>query len=574
MKYLKLYESFDYNIQIFKSDDFYQFLINNYGFEYDIKDRIKYFDYDDFSSVFGSKEYLDSLRFIVAYNKKDILGVAKIAYYSMQESYAMSYLSTNNSYFNRNISKGIAEEMFNYFSKTYPNETLSISGYSISGWKYLRKTLKEMAKKYNVKLKEKGIEFFDGKPSDEDLDLFNKSREEIQKEYPGTYPEYSKFFKEMLKENNKSTKDVTNLIKEKLLEDIGNFEGCEKCGGSGYNEDDDICDKCDGQGEINLTTWENFVDEQELGDCQNIVNSIKHMKIPGVETHFGEIEIVDYPIDEDDYGKIMTHHWVTYNNEILEFSKGTLKDYIYWNDLYSIYDDGEIEYNSIMLKESKNTPELSSGKAAFKLFLKIINSNDNLFSTKNYLNRGKYLYFFYTDAIKDNQDIIDELEVRTSLETAYKTIYKLKDKRLSFFFAVDEFKLFYGFYDDITHYIYKVGKYNVHDTDLRNLPELDCLKSVNDVLIPDVDIKKRRFVNEIKEDFKKLFPNTKAKLEVVSSTVIRKEYELDKFKEEDQDYNALSVTLDRFTEEFSWYNKVHTYIELDTEYVYFYIKVV
>lgn len=90
--------------------------------------------------------------------------------------------------------------------------------------------------------------------------------------------------------------------------------------------------------------WETFINEQELGDCQSIVSSIMYLNIPGVEKHFGEISIQE-PIDEDDDGKIMTHHWVTYNDEILEFSKGTMKEYVDWNDEYSVIDDGEINYD-------------------------------------------------------------------------------------------------------------------------------------------------------------------------------------------------------------------------------------
>ena len=44
--------------------------------------------------------------------------------------------------------------------------------------------------------------------------------------------------------------------------------------------------------------WETFVDNQELGDCQSIVSSIKHMNIPDIQTHFGEIR-VEYPTDEE-----------------------------------------------------------------------------------------------------------------------------------------------------------------------------------------------------------------------------------------------------------------------------------
>ena len=882
MKYLKLFESFNYNLKVFTQNEFTDFYVKNYGYDYNLSDRIEYFSYDDLSHIFGNDDYNKSLRFIVAYNDKDILGIAKYAYYSMQKRYGVSFISTNNSFLKRGISENLVEEMLRYFSEHNKDEILGMSEYSITGWHSLRHNFRKFAKKYGVKVKEQKIGY--GIKTDDDLDLYNQSKKEIQELYPGTYPEmklesvtnfekwfgnskvvneqgkplvvyhgttkdFEKFkektgkkskskqqmdfgihFSENPKDSEIYTKNngtiypvylkienpldltkgtwwnddpdfdkmvlfaekilkVSRLVKRKqvfskynkngeIIDGIGNvvivqnmldkispskvydlvtnnfdgiiyqpyqiqgfntftkfaksyivfsptqiksvanigsydlrnplmlesknnsktitgyrnkksniigeygtwyypenspvwnfhniekyykktvnFKNILKIPNSeldGYEHyvieylidiwiDDNYFDewykKLEKESEEqdieigvlemreimketikrgydgiefgnhefvyyenekmlenkntimkrddvikmikeDLTdyddvTWEQFVDNQELGECQSIVSSIERMNITGVESHFGEIEIVNFPTDEDYYGKIMTHHWITFLGEVFEFSKGTLSNYIDWNDLYDVDDEGEVDYSGqIMIKESLETPELASGKAAFKIFLKIINSNDNLFSTKNYLNKGKYLYFFYTDSIQNNEDIIDELEVRTSLETAYKTIYKLKDKRLSFFFAIDEFKLFYGFYDDTTHLIYKIGKYNVHDTDLRNLPDLDCLKKVNDVLIPDVDIKKRRFLNEIKEDFKKLFPKTNSKIEVTSSTVVKKEVELNKFKEGDQDYDAMSVTLDRFAENFDWYDKVHTYIEIDEQNVIFYIKVV
>ncbi len=65
--------------------------------------------------------------------------------------------------------------------------------------------------------------------------------------------------------------------------------------------------------------------------------------MPGVITHFGEIEVLE-PTDEEYYNKVMTHHWITIDDEVHEFSKGTLKDYVNFNDLYSVENDGEIEY--------------------------------------------------------------------------------------------------------------------------------------------------------------------------------------------------------------------------------------
>lgn len=101
-------------------------------------------------------------------------------------------------------------------------------------------------------------------------------------------------------------------------------------------------------------SWEDFIDSQNLGDCQSIINNIKNMNIDGVKAIFGEIEIL-YPNDKKYYNKIMTHHWIEIYGQIYEFSKGTLIDYVDWNDKYSVIDDGEIEYiNQISIKESLN----------------------------------------------------------------------------------------------------------------------------------------------------------------------------------------------------------------------------
>jgi hypothetical protein len=93
------------------------------------------------------------------------------------------------------------------------------------------------------------------------------------------------------------------------------------------------------------TSWEEYIDSQELGDCQLVTSIIKNLNLQNVETHFGEIVIND-PTDKEYFDKIMTHHWITINNVIFEFSKGTLKDFVNFNNIYSIENDDEIEYNT------------------------------------------------------------------------------------------------------------------------------------------------------------------------------------------------------------------------------------
>ena len=81
--------------------------------------------------------------------------------------------------------------------------------------------------------------------------------------------------------------------------------------------------------------WKSFVDDQEIGDCQSIVHAIKR-EFPEVTSVFGEIEVDEPYIDEYDNEQTMvTHHWIEINGEIYDFSKGTLRDYIEWDDVYS-----------------------------------------------------------------------------------------------------------------------------------------------------------------------------------------------------------------------------------------------
>jgi hypothetical protein len=93
--------------------------------------------------------------------------------------------------------------------------------------------------------------------------------------------------------------------------------------------------------EYDYNTFEDFVDNKELGDCQEIVSAICY-RFKDAKKVFGEIELSDYYVDENgDEQNIMTHHWILYKNTILDFSKGSLKEYID-DDIYNpeIYDSG------------------------------------------------------------------------------------------------------------------------------------------------------------------------------------------------------------------------------------------
>ena len=94
--------------------------------------------------------------------------------------------------------------------------------------------------------------------------------------------------------------------------------------------------------ENDYDSWEEYIDIQECGECQQICSSIKR-NFPKVKHIFGHIK-TDEPVYDDGFGTEsfqMTHHWIEYDNELYEFSKGTLKDYIEDIDMYDveIYDN-------------------------------------------------------------------------------------------------------------------------------------------------------------------------------------------------------------------------------------------
>jgi len=91
--------------------------------------------------------------------------------------------------------------------------------------------------------------------------------------------------------------------------------------------------------------WEEMLDETCMGDCQNIAKWIKDIAdkngIKGIEHVFGEIKILEGIYEN----KIMTHHWNTIDGKIYEYSKGTLKNYVDFDNLYSIdAEESLIEY--------------------------------------------------------------------------------------------------------------------------------------------------------------------------------------------------------------------------------------
>jgi hypothetical protein len=136
--------------------------------------------------------------------------------------------------------------------------------------------------------------------------------------------------REFLNENVQNTGGLIQQIKKSLImETLVDDEEFNEL----YNGDWDLA-------------WRKFVDNQENGDCQGIVSGIIY-NFKNVNKVFGEIEVDEPYIDEyGDEQTLMTHHWITINGKIYDFSKGTLSDYINWDDMYDVNTDGdEWRYN-------------------------------------------------------------------------------------------------------------------------------------------------------------------------------------------------------------------------------------
>jgi hypothetical protein len=183
MKYIKQFENIkNIKVEVLTADEFRDLYFKIYPEQVNLNDLIHYFSWNNLSGMYGGERHEKSIRLVTAYNDKDILGICFFAWWMSSENYAISYLSTNKNYFRQGISKLLLEEMFKYFSKTYPEDVLTFSGYSIDGWLYLRKKILELSNKYNVEIKEKPVEYVTDW-SDKNKNIYDKSKKEIKKMY-------------------------------------------------------------------------------------------------------------------------------------------------------------------------------------------------------------------------------------------------------------------------------------------------------------------------------------------------------------------------------------------------------
>jgi len=222
------------------------------------------------------------------------------------------------------------------------------------------------------------------------------------------------------------------------------------------------------------------------------------------------------------------------------------------------------------LNEETEQQELA-GKNAFNVFLEMIQDLKLLFIKHDYLNQGEYSYFFTTEKIDDNYNVLSLLERKRSLRHAFLTLSQIKSDRLSFYFGIKRKTLFFGFYNEDTKYVYKVGFFTTTTSYLKKLYS-PSLKNVRNIL-SNSNMFKMNKLHDIKKDFNGFFEGYDAELKIKNEYRIVKKFKLDIFDENDLDEHRMSYTLLIWTRKFKWYKNVYSWAVLTDENVYFYIKI-
>lgn len=211
-----------------------------------------------------------------------------------------------------------------------------------------------------------------------------------------------------------------------------------------------------------------------------------------------------------------------------------------------------------------------SGQFAFDIFLDIINDFELLFIKHKYLNTGDYSYFFTTEKIKDNHEILNILERKRSLKHAYLTFKSIIDMRLSFYFGVKRKTLFYGFFNEDTNYVYKVGVFITTNSYLKKLNN-KTFKNIRKVL-ETIDLKKMNILHKIKKDFEEFFDGVENEIEIKDEFRVEKTFSTDIFNSNDLTESKLTYTLQHWARKYTWYYDTYIFVYVAEKKVYFYIK--
>ena len=221
----------------------------------------------------------------------------------------------------------------------------------------------------------------------------------------------------------------------------------------------------------------------------------------------------------------------------------------------------------------ENQESLIDGRYGFYMFLQTLDELKFLFvKSGDYLNTGNFLYFFRTEWIKTQLDVLDEFEFKDSVKNTFNVLNKLQSEKLSFYFGIRNGNLEYGLYSDLKDILYKTGQFSIKDKELRQLKSYKCLLLINGVLRM-ASTRTLILLHEIKKDMKQLFEDKTSKGTTILTTMrLRKVISKDKLIEEMKD-DKLTEHFVEWCKKYPWGKKVDAYIDdTDTD-VSFYVKI-
>lgn len=226
------------------------------------------------------------------------------------------------------------------------------------------------------------------------------------------------------------------------------------------------------------------------------------------------------------------------------------------------------------LNENKKEDIQLDGKNGFFILLGELGDSDIDFVFKSnikHYNTNNYTLFFYTENIKDKEDMFSRLEIKTSLEKTYHT---LKDNQniqnIGFYLTVEGFTFKYGLYDITDKKLLNTGKFKGNTKILRKISTYQTANSIKKIL-SNTNLKNLYQLHNIKDSFKKYLKEKE--VTIVNDRIIRKKFEYSDFKNENIPHFKLQNTLDNWVFKHKWNSKVHPYIDMNEENIIFYIKV-
>lgn len=204
-----------------------------------------------------------------------------------------------------------------------------------------------------------------------------------------------------------------------------------------------------------------------------------------------------------------------------------------------------------------------SGKNSFFNFLQIIGNHDYHFTySQHYTDIYKYLYFFVTGTLKNNDEFLEVFKYKTSLKSVNFILSKLKNNKVSFFLGINEDSILrYGILDNISKISHVCGEFKVNDKYFNSIKNYKSISYINKYL-QDINIKNISLMRQIEEELKNFYVKKKVKkVEIEGRNTVKAYIDRHKFTDDDIQTNRPFRVFHEWVSQKYWKTKVHYYVD-------------